>query len=225
MKGRAIHYSAEELEWIEENSDWPRAMLHRFFVMFFHRHDVSQDALKALCLRKGWKTGRTGCFPKGSTPPNKGRRGYCAPGSEKGWFKKGQRPSTYRGAGHEYLDTKDGYVWLIVEDGIRYPSQPNRSTRAVLKHRWLWEKANGPIPPKHVLKCLDGNKQNCDPSNWLLVPQAILPRLNGRWTGVAFDEAPAELKPTILAAALVNHAARQRGGKIRAGRRRKDLAA
>jgi hypothetical protein len=30
-----------------------------------------------------------------------------------------------------------------------------------------------------ALKCLDGNKQNTDPSNWEAVPRALLPRLAG----------------------------------------------
>lgn len=176
--------------------------------MFFGRADVGVDDLKSLCARKGWKTGRTGCFVEGNVPPNKGKKGFYAPGSEKGWFKKGNRPHTYKGPGHEYVD-KDGYVYIIVEDGVRYPSCPNRTTRPVLKHRLLWEKKHGSIPNGRVLKCLDGDKTNCDPSNWELIPRALLPRLAGRWHQ-PFDSAPAELKPTLLAIAKVEHAARER---------------
>jgi hypothetical protein len=172
VKGRAIAYSADELAWIEEHSAFARRDLHRFFVMFFGRTDVTVDALKALCLRKGWKTGRDGRLQKGSIPANKGKKMPFNAASARTQFKKGQRPHTYKGPGHEFVDNKDGYVWLIVEDGVRYPSCPNRSTRPVLKHRWLWEQANGPVPPKHVLKCLDGDKQNCSPTNWLLVPSS-----------------------------------------------------
>jgi hypothetical protein len=46
--------------------------------------------------------------------------------------------------------------------------------RLVSKHRYLWEMKNGPIPKGRKMRCLDGNKQNHDPSNWEIVPQ--LPR-------------------------------------------------
>ena len=35
-------------------------------------------------------TGRTGRFEKGYVPPNKGKKGCCAAGSKKTWFKKGK---------------------------------------------------------------------------------------------------------------------------------------
>lgn len=64
-----------------------------------------------------------------------------------------------------------------------------------------------------VLKCLDGDKLNCAPSNWIAVPQGMLPRLNGN-SGRDYDKAPAELKPTILAIAKLEHKAREaRKGK------------
>ena len=52
--------------------------------------------------------------------------------------------------------------------------------------------ADGPVPDGHRLKCLDGDKTNCDPSNWEAVPMALAPRLNGRF-GRGYDTAPAEL--------------------------------
>jgi len=76
------------------------------------------------------------------------------------------------------------------------------------KHKWLWERANGPVPKGMVLKCLDGNKLNCDPSNWEAIPMALQPRLNGRF-GRGYDHADPELKPTIMAIAKLEHKARQ----------------
>lgn len=63
------------------------------------------------------------------------------------------------------------------------------------------------MPDGYVLKCL-GDKLDTDPSNWELVPQGLLPRLNGK-SGRAYDHAPAELKPTIMAVAKLEHRARQ----------------
>jgi hypothetical protein len=213
-RGRAIEYSAQELEWLEANCTLVGPELARQFNETFGR-DISQDNLRNYCQRRGWKTGRTGCFAKGCIPPNKGRKGMPShPNAVATQFKKGQMPSTFRGHGHEYIDNKDGYVWLIVEDDAPRPrSTPNRRTRSVLKHRYLWEQANGPIPPGHVLKCLTGDKSNCEPSNWRLIPQALLPRLAGRW-GLGYDQAPDELKPVLLQTALVDHAAREARRRI-----------
>jgi hypothetical protein len=80
----------------------------------------------------------------------------------------------------------------------------NRGTRALIE----WEAANGPLPRDHALKCLDGNRLNTDPANWACIPRALLPRLAGRWRR-AYDTAPPELRPTLLAIATLEHAARE----------------
>ena len=113
MKGRRIHYSADELAWIEAHKELPRHELHARFVEKFGRTDVSRDNIKSLCSRRGWKTGRTGRFEKGHASWNKGRKGQHAPGSEKGWFRKGVRQGVavklYKPIGTERL-SKEGYV-------------------------------------------------------------------------------------------------------------------
>lgn len=214
-KGKAVSYSADELAFIKARHDLPRAQLHAEFIARFGRSDVSENNLKRLCNRKGWNTGRTGQFAAGNVSHNKGKKGFCPPGSAKGWFRKGRLPHNTKGPGHESIDTKDGYVWLIVAETNPYTGA---ATRRVQKHRWLWEKANGPVPDGHRLKCLDGDKTNCDPSNWKAVPFALGPRLNGRY-GRGYDAAPAELKPLILATAELEHAARtkRKGKKGHAG--------
>ncbi|MBJ2150667.1 HNH endonuclease signature motif containing protein [Paracoccus sp. IB05] len=207
MKGRRIRFEPEELDWIEARKDWARADLHRSFCSFWRRDDVSLANLKALCNRRGWLSGRDGRFIKGQPAANKGKemspeaRAKCLPTA----FKKGNRPHTYRGPGHESIDPKDGYVWLIVAETNPHTGA---ATRRVQKHRWFWEKENGAIPKGYVLKCLDGDKTNCAPANWEAIPQAMLPKLNGRWTKVRYDEAPADLKPTLMAIAKLDHAAR-----------------
>ena len=112
MKGQWISYTDAELSWIKACSDQPRAETHALFVDIFKRPDVSLTNFNALCKRKGWMTGRTGCFRRGQVPPNKGQKGYCAPGSEKGWFKPGVRQGVatklYQPIGTERV-SKDGY--------------------------------------------------------------------------------------------------------------------
>ncbi|MGS4945560.1 HNH endonuclease signature motif containing protein [Meridianimarinicoccus sp. RP-17] len=206
MKGRHVPYSAAELAWIEQRKEQPRRQLHAAFCEAFGRSDVSFDNFKALCTRRGWKTGRTGRIEPGATPHNKGVKGWRAPGSEKGWFRKGERRGKanrlYKPIGTERVN-RDGYLERKVNDDM--PLQAR--WRAV--HLIEWERVNGPVPDGHCLKCLDGDKSNTDPSNWALVPRAMLPRLAGRWS-LGYDEAPPELRPTILAAARLQHAARER---------------
>jgi hypothetical protein len=206
MRGRTVLYSAEELAWLEENADWRRRDLHRIFVALFGRADVTLDQIKALCTRRGWKTGRSGCFEPGIIPANKGKRMPYNPASARTQFKKGHRPASYKGPGHERVDD-DGYVWLIVAETNPHTGA---ATRPVMKHKWLWEQKNGPVPEGHCLKAVDGDRQNTDPSNWVAIPRALLPRLAGRWHE-PYDSAPPQLKPTLLAIAKVEHAARHAG--------------
>ncbi|TGT72928.1 HNH endonuclease [bacterium M00.F.Ca.ET.159.01.1.1] len=210
MKGRQIRYSDEELAFLEWRQAFSRRELHAAFVARFDRPEVTLDQIKALCSRKGWGTGRDGCFVKGQTPPNKGKRcpegkGCRHPNARRTQFKKGQVSHTYRGPGHERID-KDGYVWLIVAETNPHTGAP---TRPVMKHKYLWEQLNGPVPKGMALKSRDGNRQNTDPSNWFLISRAMLPRLGGRF-GRDYDHAPDQLKPTILALAELEIAALER---------------
>jgi hypothetical protein len=206
VKGRAIPYSAEEMAWLEANqrmviSDYARAFSERF------GRNVSPVNLHALRKRKGWKTGRTGCFPKGHEPFNKGKPHPTRGRAAETQFKKGGLPHNTKWLGHERV-SKDGYVELSIAETNPHTGY---GRRYVLKHRHMWEQANGPIPENHALKCLDGNKQNCDPSNWEAVPRALLPRLAGgnRYRRVlAFDDAAPALRPSLLAIAKLEHRAR-----------------
>lgn len=208
MKGRAITYHPEELAWIEARKHLPRAELHRLFCAFWQRGDVSQVNLTALCKRHGWMTGRTGQFVKGQEAHNKGRpmSPEVRARTMATTFKPGNRPANYRGPGHERIDSKDGYVVMIVDEQNPWNGH---AIRPVHKHRYLWERQHGPVPEGHVLKCLDGDKTNCDPTNWEAIPQGMLPRLNARWKGLKYDDAPPDLKPALMAVAKLDHAARK----------------
>lgn len=204
MKGHAIKYSAAEMRWLKANRSLVIGDYHARFCAKFGRADVSAVNLHSLRKRKGWKTGRTGCFERGVAPHNKGKAMPYHPNSERTRFKKGNRPHNTNYAGHERV-SKDGYVEISVQ-------QTNPHTgferRYVLKHRWLWEQAHGPVPDGMCLKC-KGDVLNTDPSNWELVPRALLPRLNGRF-GRGYDAAPNELKPAIMAVVKLEHEVRER---------------
>lgn len=212
MKGRAIPYSVEELAWLEANRAMVISDYHAGFRAEFGRDDVSLVNLHSLRKRMGWKTGRTGQFERGAVSHNKGKA--CAPGtggrhpnSRRTQFRKGNLPHNAQYLGHQRVSI-DGYVEISVAETNPHTGYERRY---VLKHRYLWEQANGPLPAGMCLKRLDDDKTNTDPSNWEAVPRAIMPRLNGgrRKNHLAFDDAAPELRPTILAVAKLEHGARQ----------------
>lgn len=209
FKGRRLKYSEAEIAWLRDNCALPLADYHRAFLSEFDRSDVTPAKLHSLRKREGFKTGRSGRFEKGKPSPMKGRKcpageGGHHPNAVAAQFKKGQIPHTYRGPGHESVD-QDGYIWIIID---RRNPWTGAATWRVHKHRYLWEEANGPVPEGMVLKCI-GDRGNCDPSNWELVPIGLLPRLNGK-SGRNYDTAPAELKPTIMAVAKLEHRTREK---------------
>lgn len=107
-------------------------------------------------------SGVTRRFEKGRPSHNKGKKGYYAPGMEKGWFKKGHIPHTHREVGSERVNIY-GYIEVKV-------AEPNK-WRA--KHHIVWEEHNGPIPEGHVIYFRDGNPRNVDIENLRLVSRKV----------------------------------------------------
>lgn len=203
MKGRWIRYSPAEQAWLAAHKHLPRRELWQGFITTFGRKDVSDTNIKSYCTRQGWKTGRTGCFVPGQPPMNKGLKMPSNARSAAHQFKPGQVPPNRNPL---WTERDDGYGYIEMKAPAPNPYTGHK-TRYIHKHRWNWEQANGPLPKGMVLKCLDGNKRNCAAENWEAIPRALLPRLNGRF-GRAYDSAAPALKPTIMAIAKLEHAAR-----------------
>lgn len=212
MKGRKIPYSQTELAWIESRHKDTRADTHRKFCRKFDRSDVSLINFNSLCKRKGWMTGRTGCFTKGQPPPNKGKKcpegvGGRHPNARKTQFRKGHLPHNHNYLGHERV-SKDGYVEVSIAE-----TNPHTGfeRRYVLKHRHEWEITNGPVPEGYALKCLDGDRLNTSPTNWKAVPRAVLALLNGgrHRKNLAYDDAEPDVKPVVMAIAELKHKLRE----------------
>lgn len=144
-------------------------------------------------------------FAVGHVSANKGLRrpGWSAGRMRETQFKKGQPARNKKPVGSTRII--DGYHWTKVSDHPRVQWTANWTQTHVLR----WESVNGAMPDGTALKCLDGNRLNVEPSNWELIDRGMLPRLNGIY-GRGFDEAPAELKPVIMAAAKLEHALKSR---------------
>jgi hypothetical protein len=205
--GRHIRYSADEIAWLRDNRTLPIKDYHAAFFAAFGREDVTEAKLHSLRKRLRLKTGRSGHFEKGASPWSKGKKLPFNANSAATQFKKGQVPHTYRGAGHESVGD-DGYVHIVIDAANPWTGA---STWRVHKHRYLWEQKNGPVPDGMVLKCLDSDKLNTDPSNWEPVPREVLARLNGgrHRKRIAYDAAAPELKPTVMAIAKLEHGAQR----------------
>lgn len=103
-------------------------------------------------------------FQKGMTPWNKGKSDWqirtpegnarCAATQ----FKPGHTPANAKPVGYERV-TDEGYILIKVAD----------HRKMVLKHRYVWQQANGPIPANHNIMFRDGNRLNCSLNNLELV--------------------------------------------------------
>ena len=112
-------------------------------------------------------------FKKGFTPWNKGK-------------KTGVRPPNLFKKGNVTWNTRELYSERIDRDGYTYIKLVNKK-RWKLKHRWIWEQEYGEIPIDHVIIFADGNKENFDIKNLLLVSRKELAVLDNSKITVKFE--------------------------------------
>ncbi|MCP4259069.1 MAG: HNH endonuclease [Planctomycetes bacterium] len=146
------------------------------------------EAIKQICLRKGWHTGRTGRFEKGNVPWAAGTKGKGLCKANKGSFKKGNRPCNSLSVGSEIIDS-DGYIKVKL-------SEPNIWK---FKHRIIWEAVHGEIPSGMAVIFKDSNPLNCTLENLEMVSRRELLYLNNH----GYTELPEELRPSMMAVAKV----------------------
>lgn len=126
------------------------------------------------------KTGRTGCFTKGHVPwtkgktieeilkdPEKIRRFY------ENQYKKGNVPHNALPLG-TIIKNSDGY--LIRKKQM----EGSQWERWEMLHRAVWEEHNGPIPEGMMVAFKDGNTENCDIGNLILIDMAENVAMNCR---------------------------------------------
>jgi len=126
--------------------------------------EYTHQQLKTYYNRRHLDSGLDGHFPKGHIPHSKGKK--MTPEQyerlKPTMYKKGHIPKNRMKIG-ECTHTTDGYlIRKISETGIQ-------RERFEFVHRATWEKHNGPIPEGKVVSFLDGNKDNCNIENLVLL--------------------------------------------------------
>jgi hypothetical protein len=137
---------------------------------------VSVKAMSGVLEKHNLKNGRDCRIKPGAVPSNKGRNGYCPPGSEKGWFKPGQKPINTMPLGAERVNA-EGYVEVKYAEKSGPPKN-----RWKAKHVLIWEKAHGPVPKGGAVIFADGGRRNFKLENLILVSREELAVLNRRGT-------------------------------------------
>ena len=128
--------------------------------------DYTLGQIKAYYAREKLDSGLTGCFKKGLTPWNKGMKGLQIGGKET-QFKKGNRPHNWQPVGTERINA-EGYIDIKIAEPSKWKS----------KHYIIWEESKGKVPKGYVLIFGDGNRQNVQLDNLILVSRAQLALLN-----------------------------------------------
>lgn len=122
------------------------------------RFDMSFTVIQIKQWKKNHKlpSGLTGFFPKGHMPVNPIQKGQrLGPETE---FKKGHSPLNKVPVGTERFRKGEYYFVKVAEPNVWKA-----------KHRLVWEQHNGPIPDKHRVVFLNGDKTNADISNLALM--------------------------------------------------------
>ena len=199
-KGPSKIFPKEVYDFIFENNKGKTAVEIMNLVNAEFKTDYKINQIKAFRKNHRLVSGLTGKFEKGHTSPNKGKKGICFPGSEKGWFKKGHTPYNHLSVGTEIIDTQ-GYLKVKI-------AEPN-----VWKFRHImeWEKAHGEVPAGCNIIFKDGNKLNCNPENLECVERAVHGIMN--FHGLRFDSAL--LMDTGLAIARLKHKASELSKEVK----------
>lgn len=129
---------------------------------------ITVSKVKAYMANHKMKNGLSGRFQKGHIPANKGTHPPSVGRMAETQFKKGHLPHNTKPIGYERVN-RDGYI------EVKIRMRPDRKTgkkNFAPKHRLIWEKAYGPIPPGHNIVFLDGNKRNFALGNLACISKA-----------------------------------------------------
>lgn len=132
---------------------------------------ITKEKMRAYKKNHKIKSGLDCRFKKGRKPYNKGLtwEEYMSPeGQEKSrktTFGKGHPPHNLREVGDQSKTTDGYHITKIKSEGIQ-------RERWKYTHRLIWEEANGPIPEGKLVEFADGDRDNLDINNLILVDRA-----------------------------------------------------
>ena len=114
----------------------------------------------------------------GNVPWHKGTKGLQIGGKDT-QFRKGNTPQTSVPVGSESWTAPGRRRLKKVSYLRRKVAEPN-----VWKfvHIIVWEEANGPVPPGHIVRFVDGNTKNIVLSNLVCITRSENSRRNSPWT-------------------------------------------
>lgn len=135
----------------------------------------TQTMMKQFRQRHQIKSGVTGWYQKGHPPGTKGKtiEEICKHDPEKlarvrsAQFKKGDRPMNEMPIGAVVTNSQGYLIRKKQMEGGQWD-------RWEFLHRAVWEEHNGPVPEGMIVIFKDGNRQNCDLGNLMLVSRGEL---------------------------------------------------
>lgn len=147
----------------------------------------TQTGMKQFRQRHGIKSGVTGWYQKGHLPGTKGKtiEEICKHDPEKlarvrsTQFKKGDRPLNEMPIGTVVTNSQGYLIRKKQMEGGQWD-------RWEFLHRAVWEEHNGPVPDGMTVMFKDGNKQNCDIGNLLLVSRGEIATMTKK--GLRFED-------------------------------------
>ena len=195
MSDRGIRRDIPRVEWDEGRIEWIRSFApghSESEISAEHERlygtRLTREQVKSAKARFGARSGtHGGRFEKGSVPFTKGKKwdDYMSPEaqarSRAAAFKPGEvvdrRDGWMKPIGYERV-RGDGYIEVKVRDSRVDGPQRNApgmfNCNYRMKHRVVWEEANGmPVPDGVMLVFADGDNRNFDPSNIVAVPRDL----------------------------------------------------
>lgn len=168
------YYADEIVAFMRKHETMPRKELTTLINSEFGAN-FSLASVKSKCFKLGLRTGRCGRFETGASAWNAGTKGVMKPNASS--FKKGSVPKNMKPIGYEYVNTQ-GYVYVKIADPDKF----------ILKHKLVWEKANGKVPRGFVITFKNADKQDCRLGNLELVSRAVMARMNQSFSHLSTSE-------------------------------------
>lgn len=162
-------YTPEMIQWVRDNA-WGRTRRELVEMFsFYWGTPMTEGRIKGICNRYKISNGRDGRFKKGQSSHNKGQKmpPEVYERAKATMFKKGHKPANWRPIGSTRVNV-DGYVEIKVAEPKKW----------MQLHRKNWIDTYGPVPKGYKITFKDGNRQNCDIENLMLISEGAHSRMN-----------------------------------------------